>query len=233
MPDRNSVGMTVPFMKAYTQLLVNTCHRRGASAIGGMAAFIPSKDESVNKAAYEKVTADKSREAGDGFDGSWVAHPAMVETCKDVFTKVLGDKPNQIDNVPAANVQAAQLLDVKSTPGEVTSAGLRSNIDVALQYLKSWLAGRGAVGIYNLMEDAATAEISRSQIWQQIQNDVKLADTGEQVTEELVLKLVDEVIADLPGDAADYDDAKATFLQVAVADDYADFLTLPAYARMP
>ncbi|HWC24129.1 MAG TPA: malate synthase A [Flexivirga sp.] len=233
VPDRNSVGMTVPFMRAYTQLLVNTCHRRGASAIGGMAAFIPSKDESVNQAAYEKVTADKSREAGDGFDGSWVAHPGMVGTCKDVFDGVLGDRPNQIDNIPAADVKAAQLLDVKSTPGDVTSAGLRSNIDVALQYLKSWLAGRGAVGIYNLMEDAATAEISRSQIWQQIQNDVKLADTGEQVTADMVLKLVDEVIADLPGDAADYEDAKATFLQVAVADDYADFLTLPAYARMP
>lgn len=233
VPDRNSVGMTVPFMRAYTQLLVNTCHRRGASAIGGMAAFIPSKDEAVNKAAYEKVTADKSREAGDGFDGSWVAHPAMVETCKDVFTGVLGDNPNQIATVPAADVKAADLLDVKSTPGEVTSAGLRSNIDVALQYLKSWLAGRGAVGIHNLMEDAATAEISRSQIWQQIRNEVKLADTGEQVTEQLVLGLVDEVIAGLPGEPSDYDAAKATFLAVAVADDYADFLTLPAYARMP
>ncbi|RNI20429.1 malate synthase A [Flexivirga caeni] len=233
VPDRNSVTMTVPMMRAYTQLLVNTCHRRGASAIGGMAAFIPSKDEAVNQAAYEKVTADKSREAGDGFDGSWVAHPAMVETCNDVFTGVFGDRPNQIDSIPAADVTAARLLDVKSTPGDVTSAGLRSNIDIALQYLKSWLEGRGAVGIYNLMEDAATAEISRSQIWQQIRNQVQLADTGETVTKEMVLALADEVVAELPGSPSDYDDAKATFLEVAVADDYADFLTLPAYDRMP
>ncbi|KNX37472.1 malate synthase A [Luteipulveratus halotolerans] len=234
VPDRNTVTMTVPFMRAYTELLVRTCHKRGASAIGGMAAFIPSKDEAVNTAAYEKLTADKTREAGDGFDGSWVAHPAMVETCKEVFTKVLGDNPNQIDKKREdVSVEAAQLLDVKSTPGEVTRTGLRSNIDVALQYLRVWLQGRGAVGIHNLMEDAATAEISRSQIWQQINNQVKTADTDELITKELVLQLVDEVVAELPGDAADYDDAKATFLEVAVADEYADFLTLPAYARMP
>ncbi|AKU16532.1 malate synthase [Luteipulveratus mongoliensis] len=235
VPDRNTVTMTVPFMRAYTELLVRTCHKRGASAIGGMAAFIPSKDEAVNTAAYEKLTADKTREAGDGFDGSWVAHPAMVETCKEVFTKVLGDNPNQIDK-KREDVQAgdgSQLLDVKSTPGEVTAAGLRSNIDVALQYLKSWLEGRGAVGIHNLMEDAATAEISRSQIWQQINNQVKTADTDELISKDLVLKIVDEVVAELPGDASDYDAAKATFLEVAVADEYADFLTLPAYARMP
>ncbi|WP_265447294.1 malate synthase A [Flexivirga meconopsidis] len=234
VPDRNTVTMTVPFMRAYTELLVRTCHKRGASAIGGMAAFIPSKDESVNTAAYEKVTDDKTREATDGFDGSWVAHPAMVETCFNVFNEILGGKPNQIEDKQRedVSVEAAQLLDVKSTPGEVTSAGLRSNIDVALQYLRTWLTGRGAVGIHNLMEDAATAEISRSQIWQQIKNEVKLADTGETVTKDMVLKLVDEVIAELPGEASDYDDAKATFLEVAVADDYAPFLTLPAYERM-
>ena len=234
VPDRNSVGMTVPFMRAYTELLVRTCHKRGASAIGGMAAFIPSKDEAVNKAAFEKVRDDKSREAGDGFDGSWVAHPGMVDTCKDTFTGILGDQPNQIDKKREdVKVEAAQLLDVKSTPGEVTEEGLRNNIDVALQYLRSWLQGRGAVGIHNLMEDAATAEISRSQIWQQLKNDVTLADTGKKVTKDLVLQLVDEVIAELPGEPADYDDAKATFLEVAVADDYANFLTLPAYERMP
>ncbi|NNG40470.1 malate synthase A [Flexivirga sp. ID2601S] len=234
VPDRNTVTMTVPFMRAYTELLVRTCHKRGASAIGGMAAFIPSKDEAVNTAAYEKVTDDKTREATDGFDGSWVAHPAMVETCFTVFDDILGGKPNQIEDKQRedVSVEAAQLLDVKSTPGEVTSAGLRSNIDVALQYLRTWLTGRGAVGIHNLMEDAATAEISRSQIWQQIKNEVKLADTGETVTKDMVLKLVDEVIAELPGEASDYDDAKATFLEVAVADDYAAFLTLPAYERM-
>ncbi|TWE12343.1 malate synthase A [Rudaeicoccus suwonensis] len=235
VPDRNSVTMTVPFMRAYTELLVSTCHKRGASAMGGMAAFIPSKDDAVNTAAYEKVTADKTREANDGFDGSWVAHPAMVDTCFQVFNDVLGGKPNQIEEKKREDVHvtAEQILDVKSTPGDVTSQGLRSNIDVALQYLRSWLAGRGAVGIHNLMEDAATAEISRSQIWQQIKNDVVLADTGEQVTKEMVLALVDDVIAELPGEASDYDDAKATFLEVAVADDYADFLTLPAYRRMP
>ena len=234
VPDRNTVTMTVPFMRAYTELLVKTCHKRGASAMGGMAAFIPSKDEEVNKAAYEKVTADKTREAEDGFDGSWVAHPGMVDTCFEVFEKVLGGKPNQIDRQrDDVNVTAAQLLDVKSTPGEVTEAGLRANIDVALQYLATWLKGRGAVGIHNLMEDAATAEISRSQIWQQIKNEVTTADTNKLITKDLVNELVDQVIADLPGDPSDYEDAKATFLEVAVADDYANFLTLPAYDRMP
>ncbi|TWP33632.1 malate synthase A [Leekyejoonella antrihumi] len=234
VPDRNSVNMTVPFMRAYTELLVRTCHKRGASAIGGMAAFIPSKDEAVNEAAFQKVRDDKSREAGDGFDGSWVAHPGMVEACRETFTKTLGEQPNQIDKKrEGVKVTAAQLLDVKSTPGQVTEEGLRNNIDVAMQYLRSWLQGRGAVGIHNLMEDAATAEISRSQIWQQLKNDVTLADTGEKVTKELVLGLVDKVIAGLPGESSDYDDAKATFLEVAVADDYANFLTLPAYERMP
>lgn len=235
VPDRNTVTMTVPFMRAYTELLVRTCHKRGASAMGGMAAFIPSKDESVNTAAYEKVTADKTREANDGFDGSWVAHPAMVQTCLEVFEDVLGGKPNQIADKPRddVSVTAEQLLAVKETPGDVTEAGLRSNIDVALQYLRTWLTGRGAVGIHNLMEDAATAEISRSQIWQQIKNGVRTADTDKLITQDLVLQLVDEVIAELPGDAADYADARETFLQVAVADDYADFLTLPAYDRMP
>ncbi|MCG8654967.1 malate synthase A [Yimella sp. NH-Cas1] len=234
VPDRNTVTMTVPFMRAYTELLVRTCHKRGASAIGGMAAFIPSKDEAVNKNAFEKLTADKTREANDGFDGSWVAHPGMVQACDDVFSaKFAEGRTNQLDNLREdVQVTAAQLLDVKSTPGEVTEAGLRSNIDIAMQYLRSWLAGRGAVGIHNLMEDAATAEISRSQIWQQIKNEVTTADTNKLITKELVLELVDEVIAELPGDASDYDDAKATFLEVAVADDYANFLTLPAYERM-
>ena len=234
VPDRNTVTMTVPFMRAYTELLVRTCHKRGASAMGGMAAQIPTKDEATNKAAYEKVTADKTREANDGFDGSWVAHPAMVKTCFDVFAEVLGGEPNQISKTrEGVSVAAADLLDVRSTPGDVTEAGVRGNIDIALQYLRTWLTGRGAVAINNLMEDAATAEISRSQIWQQIQNEVTTADTGTLITREWVLQLVDEVIAGLPGDASDYDDAKECFLQVAVADEYADFLTLPAYERMP
>ncbi|YAL82197.1 malate synthase A [Dermacoccaceae bacterium W4C1] len=233
LPDRAAVTMTVPFMRAYTELLVSTCHKRGASAIGGMAAFIPSKDEAVNTNAFEKLNADKSREAGDGFDGSWVAHPGMVQACSDAFTAVLGERPNQIDKLREdVSVSGDQLLDIRSTPGQVTSAGLRANIDVALQYLSHWLTGRGAVGIHNLMEDAATAEISRSQIWQWITLGVATED-GEKVTKDRVLALVEEIIPTLPGEPSDYDDAKATFLDVAVAEEYADFLTLPAYERMP
>jgi malate synthase len=233
LPDRNAVTMTVPFMRAYTELLVRTCHKRGAHAIGGMAAQIPSKDEAVNAAAYEKVAADKKREAGDGFDGSWVAHPGMVATCVEAFDSVLGDKPNQLDRKREdVQVTAAQLLAVSETPGGVTEAGLRGNISVAIQYLASWMAGRGAVGIFDLMEDAATAEISRSQIWQWIHNDVTL-DTGDTVTRDLVDRIVTEEVAKLDGDPGQYDEAKALFLEVAVADDFADFLTLPAYERMP
>ncbi len=233
LPDRNQVTMTVPFMRNYTELLVRSCHKRGAHAIGGMAAFIPSKDPEVNEAAFQKVLDDKTREAGDGFDGSWVAHPGMVEICKEAFTKVLGDRPNQLDKKREdVHVTAEQLLDVKSTPGNVTEAGLRNNISVGIQYLHTWLKGSGAVGIFNLMEDAATAEISRSQVWQWLHNDIEL-DTGDVVTRELVERLVDEEIAKLPGGPADYADARSTFLEVAVADEFAEFLTLPAYERMP
>lgn len=233
LPDRNAITMTVPFMRAYTELLVRTCHKRGAHAIGGMAAFIPSRDERVNATAFEKVRADKTREAADGFDGSWVAHPGMVELCKEVFTDVLGDRPNQIDNTREdVHVTAADLLNIAATPGQVTEEGLRNNISVAIQYLRAWLGGLGAVAIFDLMEDAATAEISRSQIWQWLHNDVTLADTGRVVTAELVRQITDEEIAKLPGDEADYDEARTTFLDVAVAEDYADFLTIPAYERM-
>ncbi|WP_156250059.1 malate synthase A [Pseudactinotalea terrae] len=233
LPDRNSITMTAPFMRAYTELLVRTCHKRGAHAIGGMAAFIPSKDAGVNAAAFEKVTADKTREAGDGFDGSWVAHPGMVITCREVFDAVLGDRPNQLDNLREdVHVEAAQLLDIASAGGEVTEAGLRSNVDVALQYLRAWLGGLGAVAIHNLMEDAATAEISRSQIWQWLRGGIVLSDTGRIVTKDLVQRCVEEVVQTLPGEPSDYDEAKELFLEVAVSDDYADFLTTPAYARM-
>ena len=234
LPDRNSVTMTVPFMQAYSELLVKTCHRRGAHAIGGMAAFIPSRDPEVNEAAFAKVRADKTREANQGFDGSWVAHPGMVELCAEVFTSVLGERQNQIEVTrDDVDVSAADLLNVSATPGEVTEQGLRSNISVGIQYLKSWLGGVGAVAINDLMEDAATAEISRSQVWQWLHNDITLADTGEQVTRELIDRLVAEEVAALEGDSADYDEARQTFLDVAVADEYADFLTLPAYERMP
>ncbi|MCK9796045.1 malate synthase A [Isoptericola sp. 4D.3] len=233
LPDRNQITMTVPFMRAYTELLVATCHKRGAHAIGGMAAFVPSKDAEANAQAFAKVRADKAREAGDGFDGSWVAHPGMVETCKEVFTEVLGERPNQIDRArDDVRVTAADLLSVDKTPGTVTEAGLRSNVSVGIQYLQAWLGGLGAVAIFGLMEDAATAEISRSQVWQWLHNDVVLADTGEKVTRELVDRIVEEEVAKLPGDAADYAEARGTFLEVAVADEYIDFLTTAAYGRM-
>jgi malate synthase len=233
LPDRAQVTMTVPFMRAYTELLVSTCHKRGAHAIGGMAAFIPSrKDAEVNATAMAKVAEDKTREATDGFDGSWVAHPDLVPICRDAFDAVLGDRPNQLDRLrDDVHVTAAQLLDVASTPGSVTEAGLRNNVSVGIQYLASWLKGNGAVGIFNLMEDAATAEISRSQIWQWLHLGVEL-DTGQRVTRDLVERLADEEIARL-GDPGDFADARETFMQVAVADDFAEFLTLPAYEHMP
>ncbi len=232
LPDRVQVTMTVPFMRAYTELLVSTCHRRGAHAIGGMAAVIPSKDPAVNEVAFQKVREDKTREAGDGFDGSWVAHPGMVQLCTEVFTDVLGERPNQLDRLrDDVHVTAEQLLDVSATPGSVTEAGLRSNISVGIQYLHAWLRGQGAVGINNLMEDAATAEISRSQVWQWINCGAEL-DTGTVVTRDLVERLVDEELAKLPGSPADYAAATTTFLTVAVADDFEEFLTLPAYEQM-
>jgi malate synthase len=240
LPDRNSVTMTVPFMRAYTELLVRTCHKRGAHAIGGMAAFIPSKDAAVNEQAFAKVRDDKTREAGDGFDGSWVAHPGMVQLCTEVFDSVLGDRPHQIDKVREdVRVTSAELLDVASTPGEVTEDGLRTNISVGLRYLEAWLRGSGAVGINNLMEDAATAEISRSQVWQWLHNAVPLAD-GQIVTRDLVQRLIDdefEAIERSVGEAAfsegGWGDARALFTQMALSDDFADFLTLPAYEQMP
>jgi len=240
LPDRNSVTMTVPFMRAYTELLVRTCHKRGAHAIGGMAAFIPSKDPAVNETAFKKVADDKAREAGDGFDGSWVAHPGMVEVCREAFTAVLGDRPNQLDRLREdVHVTAEQLLDVASTPGEVTEDGLRSNVSVGIQYLESWLRGNGAVGINNLMEDAATAEISRSQVWQWLHNGVELAN-GQTVTRELVESLIDQEITSIRKRVGDesfaggrWDEARATFTEMALADEYVDFLTLPAYERMP
>ena len=231
LPDRASVTMTAPFMRAYTELLVATCHKRGAFAMGGMAAFIPSRrDPEVNEVALAKVREDKEREAGDGFDGSWVAHPDLVPVCMEIFDRVLGDRPNQLDKQrPDVSVGPEQLLDVASTPGEVTEAGLRSNVSVGLQYLEAWLRGNGAVAIFNLMEDAATAEISRSQIWQWIHNGVRLSD-GTEITAELVARIEDEELAKLdlvPGNR--FDEARKLFERVALADDFADFLTTAAY----
>jgi malate synthase len=240
LPERNAVTMTAPFMRAYTELLVQTCHKRGAFAMGGMAAFVPSRrDAEVNETALARVRDDKTREAGDGFDGSWVAHPDLVPVCKEVFDAVLGARPNQLDRQrPEVAVTASDLLNVGDTPGGVTEAGLRNNISVALQYLAAWLGGTGAVLVFNLMEDAATAEISRSQIWQWIRNEV-LLDDGPLVTKDVVERMIDEElvkIRELAGDgfdAARYGQAVALFTEVALADSFTEFLTLPAYERMP
>ncbi|MGS0685000.1 malate synthase A [Nakamurella sp. GG22] len=237
LPDRNAVKMTAPFMRAYAQLLVKTCHRRGAFAIGGMSAFIPSRrDPEVNRVAFAQVRADKEREAGDGFDGSWVAHPDLVPVCREVFDAVLGDRPNQLDRQrPDVDVTADDLLDITSTPGEITAAGLAGNVNVALLYLASWLRGGGAVAINNLMEDAATAEISRSQIWQWVHNGSPL-DDGRTVTTELVRQVVADELAEIREGigkeafaAGMFGQAGTLFEAVALDDSYAEFLTLPAY----
>jgi len=237
VPDRASVSMTAPFMRAYTELLVKTCHRRGAVAMGGMAAFVPNRaDPEATAVAFEKVRADKTREANDGFDGSWVAHPDLVPVCREVFDGVLGDRPNQLDRQrPEVDVSAAELLDVASTGGTVTEAGLRTNLSVGVAYTAVWLSGNGAVALHSLMEDAATAEISRSQVWQQLRHDVVLADTGRTLTPELVREVLDEEVAalraDVPPDrfAAYYEPAARLVADLVLADGYVDFLTLPAY----
>ena len=227
-------------MRAYTELLVKTCHARGAHAMGGMAAFIPNRrDPEVTATALAKVRDDKTRESQDGFDGSWVAHPDLVPLCREVFDGVLGDKPNQLSKQrPDVHVSPAELLAIDKTPGGITEAGLRNDVSVGLQYLANWLAGNGAVAIFNLMEDAATAEISRSQIWQWLHNEVTLAD-GPMVTRELVEQIIAEELdkirtqAGAAFDEGQYLQATALFTDVALADQYVDFLTLPAYERMP
>ncbi len=183
LPDRNTITMAAPFMKAYSDLLVATCHRRGAYAIGGMAAFIPSRrDPEMNAVAFDKVRADKTREADAGYEGSWVAHPDLVPICQEIFDAALGDRHDQLDKVlPPVHVTAKDLLDIRSLPLSVTAKGLRDNIEVALEYTVNWLAGSGAVGINNLMEDAATAEISRCQVWQWRRNRVVM-DNGRRVS---------------------------------------------------
>jgi len=238
LPERNAVTMTAPAMRAYTELLVQTCHKRGAHAMGGMAAFIPSRrDPAVNQTALAKVREDKTREAADGFDGSWVAHPDLVPVCAEAFDRVLGTRPNQLAR-QRPDVTAEDLLAFAKTPGGITEAGLRNNISVALQYLAAWLGGTGAVAIFNLMEDAATAEISRSQIWQWIHNDVTL-DDGPLVTKDVVERIIDEELAKISEASADafnaarYGQAVALFTEVALADTFTEFLTLPAYERMP
>ena len=239
LPDRGAVTMDAPMMRAYSDLLVRTCHRRGAFAIGGMAAFIPSRDPEVNEAAFAKVRADKEREALAGFDGSWVAHPGMVALCDEVFTGVLGDRPNQLDVLrPDVEVTADDLLDAAATPGERTLDGLRTNVAVGITYLQAWLRGNGAVGIRNLMEDAATAEISRSQIWQWLHAGATLA-SGEAVTRELVDEVVEREYAGLAAGAGDdederaaWDTARRLFVECALDPAFPAFLTLPAYREV-
>jgi malate synthase len=237
LPDRNSVTMTVPFMRAYTELLVKTCHRRGAHAMGGMAAFIPSrKDPEINEAALGKVRDDKNREATDGFDGTWVAHPDTVSTAMKEFDKVLGDKPNQLERQRNdVDVRAADLLNVEATPGESTEEGLRNDVSVGIQYLSHWLLGQGAAGIFNLMEDAATSEIARSQVWQWVRHRVSLAE-GPQVTPDLVRTVIEEELEKIREAVGDEvyaksrpDEARALFEQVTLSDELVEFLTLPAY----
>jgi malate synthase len=221
LPDRAQVTMAVPFMRAYSELLVKTCHRRGAHAMGGMAAFVPSRrDPEVNERALAKVREDKEREAGAGFDGTWVAHPDLVPVALDEFDLVLGGRPNQIDRLrEEVDVAAADLLDVAVPDGEITEAGVANDVSIGLRYLESWLRGVGAVALDNLMEDAATAEISRSQIWQWLRHGrIELGD---------VVALEEAVLADA-GEGR-WDDARAVFDRVALADDFEEFLTVPAY----
>jgi malate synthase len=219
LSDRNSVSMTAPFMRAYTELLVKICHRRGAHAMGGMAAFIPSrKDAELNERALAKVRDDKRREAGDGFDGTWVAHPDLVPVALAEFDELLGERPNQLERQrPEVSVSAADLLDVASTPGEITEEGLRNDVSVGIQYLSAWLQGTGAVAIFNLMEDAATAEIARSQVWQWIRHG--RFERGQ------VAAAMNEL-------AEGHDQARDLFEQVALGEDYVEFLTLPAYDHL-
>jgi malate synthase len=232
LPDRSEVTMTVPFMRAYTDLLVQTCHKRGAFAIGGMSAFIPNRrDPEVTRAAFEKVAADKKREAGDGFDGTWVAHPDLIPVARAEFDAVLGDRPNQVDRQrPDVQVTAADLIDVH-IGRPITAAGVHANVSVAIRYLEAWLRGLGAVAIDNLMEDAATAEISRSQVWQWIHQD-RTTEDGTPITRDYVEALIGQVLGEAERRAGDrFDDAAEIFREVALGHDFPAFLTLPAYSR--
>jgi len=241
LPDRAQVTMTVPFMRAYTELLVKTCHRRGAHAIGGMAAFIPSrKDAEVNARALSKVREDKERESGDGFDGTWVAHPDLVAIAREPFDKALDSQPHQKERLrDEVQIAVKDLLNFNVSGGQITEAGLRSNINIAIQYLESWLLGTGAVGIYNLMEDAATAEISRSQVWQWLHHPNAALDDGRKISMELYRTLLSEEmekIKSMVGEkrfaAGKHELARQLFDQLVTEKDFAEFLTLRAYEHL-
>ena len=231
-PDRAQITMTVPFMRAYSELLVKTCHRRGAHAIGGMSAFIPSRrDSAINETALARVREDKKRESNDGFDGTWVAHPDLVPIARAEFDQVLGDRPNQKEKLRAdVSVQAANLTNFAVPGGQISEAGVRNNISVALQYIESWLRGTGAVAIFNLMEDAATAEISRAELWSWIKHSAKLAD-GRALTQDLykTLCLEEQNRLEQPGR---YDCAAGILNRLVLSDEFEEFLTIPAYAQL-
>ncbi|MCX6045320.1 MAG: malate synthase A [Chloroflexi bacterium] len=231
VPDRSQVTMTVPFMRAYTELLVRTCHKHGAHAIGGMAAFIPNRrDPIVTENALAKVREDKTRESNDGCDGTWVAHPDLVPVAMECFDKVLGERPNQKERLREdVHVQGTDLINVKATGGSITETGLRLNISVGLQYINAWLNGNGAAAINNLMEDAATAEISRSQIWQWIRHAAKL-DDGRPVTRELYKQIRDEELTKLGGSSVErYEESAELMDGLILNDEFIEFLTFPAY----
>jgi len=237
LPNRADVTMTVPFMRAYTELLAATCHRRGAHAMGGMAALIPSRqDEAANAKALAGVRADKEREVGQGYDGTWVAHPDLVPVAREVFEQGLRGAPNQLERQrDDVHVGAADLLNLPATPGSITEAGLRTDVSVGFQYVSFWLTGRGAAAINSLMEDAATAEISRSQIWQWVHHGVKLQD-GRTVTRELVRQVLDEETAKIRESVGEQTwqdgrpaETREIFERVALAPDLIEFLTIPAY----
>jgi malate synthase len=241
-PDRSEVTMTVPCMKSYSDLVVKTCHARGAHAMGGMAAVIPSRtDEEANQKAFESVKADKEREAKAGFDGTWVAHPDSVPVALEAFSDVLGDRPNQVEKQrDDVEPSADALLDVPSTPGSRTEEGLRSNVNVGIQYISSWLRGNGAAGIYGLMEDAATAEIARGQVWQWIRHEATL-DDGRTITPELVRELATSELEKIRSEIGDDewferegrpDLSRTLFERVALSEDFVEFLTLPAYEEL-
>jgi len=233
MPDRAQVTMTAPFLRAYSQHLIKTCHRRNVHAMGGMAAQIPIRDDpQANEAAMEKVRADKLREAGDGHDGTWVAHPGLVPIAKEIFDRAMPEANQIARKRQDVNVSATDLLQVPT--GTITEAGLRQNLNVGLGYLEAWLRGTGCVPLYNLMEDAATAEISRAQIWQWIRHRAKLAD-GRTIDLALCNRILDEELAKLEGQGATgrrYQDAAAIFRNLIAAEHFPEFLTIPAYEKL-
>jgi malate synthase len=240
-PDRAQVTMTAPFMRAYTELLIKTCHYRGAHAMGGMSAYIPSRrDPQVNEVALAQVRADKVRESTDGFDGTWVAHPDLVHTAREPFARKLGDKPHQKERMRAeVNVKPEQLIDFDVPGGKITEQGMRANISVGLKYLEEWLGGNGAVAINNLMEDAATAEIARSQLWQWLHRARAALDDGRQVTKDLYRTLMDEEmhkinkeIGDARFSSSNFNTARETVDALVTSSSFVDFLTIGAYDKI-